>query len=468
MLIAAAVAAAGTLAALYAALWTLGFGYGFWTAPDAEHRRSYRTGIRVRRGWKTLADRLNLSQRDRPRPARQGHPNRPPKLRIPKLRKITADTYGITAHITLTPPIRVEDFAAHAPDLANAWGMVRVDAEQTEPNKIQVRAVRRDPLRVRTEFAPAPVDLRHYAAGFDSFGRRARIRLHHGSGLCVYGLPTYGKTSFIMGLIAALAPSESVQFLIADGKTLLGHEGDYADIAPRALSVIGDDPSTFNTWIRQINTIRAMRASTIRQALGVRNFWDAGPSPEWPLIVPVVDECHTFFEQVTAHGNAVLTDRNGLAADNAHQVSELVRKCQAAGILPILATQKGTADAIPSQISANCHASVCFAVKTDEAAAAALGPGINRFPEYSPVRYQAEDYIGVATMAADHRAGFVQFRSPYCPESLAAAIAESTAALALPQTCPGLTIGTEHRATLAAADQVMLLGGVDLGKSADE
>ncbi|MEV4239668.1 hypothetical protein AB0J47_31315 [Nocardia sp. NPDC049737] len=445
----AATAAVPALSTAYAGAWSGGFGPGYWLAKDAETRSSYRAGIRIRRGWKPLARRLRMVLRDVP--AQPGGPAQPGKIRYPKLKRVKADANGVTADFELVPTVRATDFEANSVDLRDAWRMVRVAVEQTEPNRVTVRAVRRDPLRVPTVYVPtgtAP-DLRHYVAGVDSFGRDARIRLHHGSGLCVYGLPNYGKTSLLLGLITHLAPSDSVQFLIADGKSTLGTDGDYMDVAPRALSVIGDDVYTFNQWIRELEIMRQMRSATIRQALGVRNFWDAGPSPEWPLIMPIIDEAHTYFESTSAFGDPEMQRRNAVAADNAARVAGLVRKCQAVGILPVLTTQKGTADAIPSQISANASASLSFAVRTDEAAQAALGPDIHRHPDCSPIHLQHEDFVGVMTMLADHRAGYTQVRTPYCAESVAAQIAEETAHLVRPEVVPSVTVGMDHRAFAA-------------------
>ncbi|WP_329412735.1 hypothetical protein OG563_09455 [Nocardia vinacea] len=446
----AATAAVPALSTAYAGAWSGGFGPGYWTAKDVETRRAYRAGVRIRRGWKPLARRLRLVLRDVPRPS-HGGPAQPGKIHTPKMRRLKADEFGVTADFQLCPTIRLEDFQANAADLRNAWNMVRVAVEQTEPNKVTVRAVRRDPLRVKTAYAPSGTapDLRHYVAGLDAFGREARIRLHHGSGLCVYGLPNYGKTSFILGLITHLAPSDSVQFLVADGKSTLGTDGDYMDVAPRALSVIGDDIYTFNQLVRELETMRQMRAATIRQALGVRNFWDVGPSPEWPLIMFIVDEAHTYFEQTSAYGNPETQQRNAVAADNAARVAGLVRKCQAVGILPVLTTQKGTSDAIPSMISANAHASACFAVKTDEAAQAALGPDIHRHSDQSPISLQHEDFVGVMTMLADHRAGYTQVRTPYCAESVAAQVCEQYAHLVRSEVVPSISVGMDHRAFAA-------------------
>jgi S-DNA-T family DNA segregation ATPase FtsK/SpoIIIE len=464
-------AGSGTVVLSGGTYWVLrlyGFGVRYWRMGTRDGRQAHRDAAYIARTRKRLFYDLRLYLKVKPRRASTSGA-RAPKIKYPKLKKIRADNYGVVADFTLVPTVRLKDFTDRAEDFANHWQMVRVSAIQTEPNRVRVRAVRRDPLITKTiaVFDDHPASLRSYPAGLDDFATPADIRIHHGSGLGVFGLPTFGKTSFIMGFITYFAPSNSAVFLIADGKSTTGYEGDYLDIAPRAHSVIGDDLEIFNMWIKQIERLRAMRAATIRQALGVRNFWDAGPTPEWPVIFPIIDECHTFFEQVSAGGGSAMQNRNALAAENAYITSNIVRKGQSVGIMPVLATQKGTSDAIPTMIRDNMHASVCFAVKTDEAAQAALGRDIRAYPDASPVSYQHEDYIGVATMSAANRPGYVRFRSPYCRDVVAADICERTAHLVRSEVCPGIDIGQDHRALLSAADQSDLLNLTDFDKDCD-
>lgn len=449
----------------YLTAQSYGLGVKYWTLKTPDERRAHRDAARVRRTWRRLSRYLGLYLKDDVPTVRQAlltndtRRTSEPTIKSPRIRHIETDSYGLTIDFDLVPGVKLKHFQDRAEDLANYWRMTRVAAFQAESNRVRVRAVRRDPLATPLLMtAPRRIrELRYYTAGVDEFGELARIRLHNASGLGVYGLPTYGKTSFILGLITYLAQSPAVQFLIADGKVETGHEGDYLDVAPRALSVIGDDIETFNTWIKQVNAFGRMRSSTIRQTLGVKNMWDIGPTPEWPLVPVIIDEAHTFFEQVRDGGNRELKARNALAAENAREVADLVKKRRSVGIWPIIATQKGTGDAIPTMIRDNLSSSVCFAVKTTEAAEAALGAAIKNYPEANPVEYQAEEYIGVASMVAERRKGFTRFRSPLCREAIAAAICDQTAELVAPQAIPGLDIGTDHLVQLPAGASTALL-----------
>lgn len=424
-----------------------GFGVAYWRLDSKNARRAHRDGAYVRRHWKPILRDLKLVLKTT-RAARNGAAQPGQRIKHPKLKRIRSDEFGIIAQVELVPRVKLGDFQDASEHLANYWRMIRVSAKQIEPNRIEVRAVRRDPLLTKTiaVFPDKPKTLRYYPAGLDDCGTPVDIRIHSSSGVGVFGLPRFGKTSFILGLITYFATSDSVAFLIADGKSMTGYEGDYADVRPRALSVIGSDPLVFNQWIKQIEQLRRMRASTMRQALGVRNFWDAGPTPEWPLIIPIIDECHVFFDIIPAGGNPDMTIRNGIAAENAHIVSNLVRMGPSTGFMPILSTQKGTADGIPTMIRDNLHSKVCYAVATDEAVHAALGKTINRYPEANPITFQHEDYIGVATMQASGHAGYVRVRTPFCRDEVAAATCERTAHLVRTSSCPGITVGQYHLA----------------------
>ncbi|MEU4843286.1 hypothetical protein [Nocardia testacea] len=441
----------------YYGIASYGFGARYWMLKDPDQRRAHRDAAHIRRTWPRLARYLGLALRDDIPTVRQAltsdtNRNPQPRIRIPRILAVETDSFGVTVDFKPLPNVGIKEFVAKCEHMANHWNMVRVAAYQVEPQRIRVRAVRRDPLTIPLAMSEPSVEPRldYYTAGVDDFGQPARIRIKNGSGIGVYGLPTYGKTSFILGLIARLSLSPAVQFVICDGKVETGFEGDYMDVAERAVAVIGDDIEKFNLLMKELHKVRRARASTIRQTFGTANIWNVGgPRPGWPLIVIIIDEAHTYFEQVKATSkNADLARQNALAAENAYLVADLVRKCRSVGMLPIIATQKGTADAIPTNIRDNCHASVCFAVKTNAAAEAALGEAIKEHPEANPVEYQPEEYIGVASMVAERRKGFTRFRSPLCREAVAAATTDRTKHLASMRDVPGLTVGQDHRHTL--------------------
>lgn len=389
---------------------------------DWELARSCIQAARIRRRWPRLARYLGLVLVDRTQAPGE------PTYVVPRLR-VRPDQYGVIVEARTVPGVGLQEWQKAARHLADDWRAVRVAVTQPEPGRIRVRAVRRDPLAMPVTYAPdpdtlaVPDDLSTVLIGIDEYANPVSIRLSGVSGIGVYGLPGYGKTSLINGLVTRLAPSPAVQFVVLDGKSSSPEEGDYAGLAERITLMVGDDLEHANEVLGQLVEFRRARARSIRTVLGVTNVWHVGPSPDWPLVVVIVDEAHTYFGQVKDGGDKRLRQRNALAAQNVMYVEDLIKKGRSVGILTVLATQKGTGDAIPTQIRDVCAVSLAFACRTMEAAVAALGDDIRQYPDVSPVALQDPAYIGVASMVVEGQSGFIRVRTPYVPEQVVAAVA---------------------------------------------
>ena len=429
------------MAAIEATPWVSGGLFGFFAAwktvkfvrGDADLRRSMLLVARIHLRWRREARMIGLTVTD-PTPTLidriredRRYLQRGSRVRYPRLR-IRSDRYGVTVRTRTLPGLGLEEWQRAARHLADAWGCVRVAVTRPRPGRIQVRAVRVDPLTEILTWVPdgsVPADLRRVELGVDEYAAPVHLRLDGVSGVGIYGLPGYGKTSLVLGLVSRLAPSPCVQLAVIDGKG----GGDYEDLAPRIFALTGDDLEAANAALRRLVELRERRAAVIRQVLGVRNLWQAGPSATWPLVVAIIDEAHTFFAQVKDGGDKELKRRNAMAAQNIVLVEDLVKKGRSVGILTILTTQKGTSDAIPTSIRDVCAVSMSFAARTDEAAVAALGADIRQYPEASPVALQDPAYIGVAVMAVAGRPGFVRVRCPLVEDADVARICRETAGL---------------------------------------
>ncbi|MEU0370023.1 cell division protein FtsK [Streptomyces sp. NPDC006283] len=421
-------------------LLTAGGGWAVWwivryLLADPMTRLSIRQAVRVRRGWKRLAPMLKLAATDKTPTAlaslsnTDGKPIKP-RVLIPAL-KVTHDAYGVIARATCLPGVGLEEFQKAAPHLANAWRCTRVAVTQDDPGQVVIRGVRLDPLKFKTEHRPTglvPDEVARWNLGLDEYARPVSVDLTQVPGVTVAGLPGFGKTSLINCLMCDWAPSAAVQFAGADGKVKAAYEGDYADLVKRMFAFVGDDLEEANTLFHRLVALRRDRSSAIKAVLGVKSMWDVGPTEEWPLVVLIIDEAHTYFRD--HKGSDPKTKKlAALAAENARLVEELVKMGRSVGILVVLATQKSTGDAIPTFIRDVCPVGLSFAQKTAEAAVAALGEEIRNWPDANPINLQDPAYVGVAAMNHQSQPGFTRIRTPYVPDACAADLAHATAHL---------------------------------------
>ncbi|MFE9302532.1 cell division protein FtsK [Streptomyces sp. NPDC006856] len=403
---------------------------------DAMTRRSIRQAVRVRRTWKRLAQMLKLCATDKmPAPLASlsnsdGRPIRP-RVLVPAL-KVTHDEYGVIAQASCLPGVGLAEFQKATPYLADAWRMARVSAlPGDKPGQVTLRGVRVDPLIVPTVHVPTGRPQEEYAVwelGVDEYGMPVVVPLKEVPGVAMGGLPGFGKTSCVNRLVCDWAPSPAIQFVFFDGKVSHAYEGDYADLVQRAFEFCGDDLEEANKKLKELVELRRARSASIRRVLGVKNMWHVGPSEDWPLIVVIIDEAHTYFRD--HKGSDPATKKlAALAAENARLVEDLVKKGRSVGFMTFLTTQKTTGDAIPTFIRDVCPVGLSFAQKTADAAVAALGDDIREWPDASPVTLQDPAYVGVAVMSQHGRPGFIRIRTPYVADRDATSVAEATAYL---------------------------------------
>lgn len=370
--------------------------------------------------WRWLVRNLGAAYPDRHRKGR---------VRSPRA-LIWPSEHGIAARIRTVPGTGRGDFEKHAEHIANSWKCARVQVSQRKPGQLVIRGLRTDPLTLPYPMSAAPAGvygsdsvqnpLRLYI-GRDEFGADRWLPLAGITGITVGGLPGFGKTSLINSWLMQLAGLEAVQFVIIDGKG----GGDYADWEDRAFIATGDELPAAAAALEDTHSLMRTRLGSVLELSGHKNAWHAGPTAAFPLVVTIVDECHTFFDL-----DAVKGDREAEPHIRACRglTGQLVKKGRSVLFLTILITQKQTSDAVPTAIRDNCRFGTSFAVKTRDAAVAALGEQIREYPSYCPTTLQDPAYIGVST--ASLRTGqdpFVRIRCPEVSEAAAAARAAETA-----------------------------------------
>jgi DNA segregation ATPase FtsK/SpoIIIE, S-DNA-T family len=434
-------------AATAAVLARLGLAvYRFAVLPPAG-KRNWLAARWARLRWRWLVHNLGLAYLDHHRKAAR-RPHFPgtsikvhqaeieglSKLRFPRAR-FTCDEFGIIARVKTVPNVDRAAFDKQAVHIANAWKCHRAQVHQDRPGRLVIRGLRRDPLTVPYPAADAPpgvygsaeigtasADLRLYL-GRDEWAGHRWFPLKGTAGITVGGLPDYGKTSLVLSWLAQLAPAAGVQFVFIDGKG----GGDYVDWAGRAWLFTGDDLHKAASALEDVHALMRARLAAVARPGQVRNRWHIGPVPSWPLIVTVIDECHTFLADP---GKGAPAETARAVAICRTMTGELVRKGRSVLFLTILVTQKQTSDAIPTAIRDNCRLGVSFAARTRDAAVAALGEHIREYPSYCPTGLLDPAYVGVATCALPTgHDPFVRLRVPELTEEAAAARAAGTAHL---------------------------------------
>lgn len=408
----------------------------FVLAPAAV-KRNYPAAIWARFRWRWLTRNLGLAYLDQHRKAVKPVPfgtsvkvspaqPQAARLRFPRAR-IHPDTHGLVAKVRTVPGVGRPEVEAVADHIANAWRCHRVSVSQPRPGRLIVRGMRHDPLlqTFGLELAPAGLPVGKLWLGRDEHGNDRFASLANCSGIVVGGMPGSGKSTEITSWLTQLAPSPAVQLTLLDGKGA----GEFADFEPRACAMAGDDLDQALDVLEAQHALMTDRLASVRDVLGVKNAWHLGPTADWPLAVTVIDECQTYLDLTAVKGDKQLEPKVRRAI---FLVSSLIRRGRSVMMLTIPATQKPTTDSLPSSIRDNCPVSLCFGVKTIDAAAATLGTEIRRYDSYSPVTLADPAYAGCCT--ATLKTGqdpFTRLRGPYVTEDQAATAARASAHLRL-------------------------------------
>ena len=154
----------------------------------------------------------NLGNRTRVRTGKQSDTA---WLRYPKGRW-RADVHGFTVTVKEVPKVGRKEVEEAIPSLAGSWRVQRVGISAPRPGRLQVRALRRDPLLAvfGTDQVPPGVydgrDLTRLYVGRDEHGTHRWMQVKDNTAATVAGQPGSGKSVGINGLLLQWAPSPCV------------------------------------------------------------------------------------------------------------------------------------------------------------------------------------------------------------------------------------------------------------------
>ncbi|MCH9668460.1 MAG: cell division protein FtsK [Actinomycetia bacterium] len=328
---------------------------------------------------------------------------------VPSLIRLEPTPFGARAYLHGLMGQELADWQRASGRLASALGVKVVRVGEPNPGVFQLDLRVADPLSrpmtAREVTASADWSL---PLGLDETGQVRRLAISNVSGVVLGGLPGSGKTAWLTSSLASFAACDAVQYLVIDGKGGM----DLSAIESRSYRFLNDDMDLDSVLValREVRELVRDRMRNLHHLLGTSNFWNHGPTRELPLVFVVIDECQTFLDP----RQLISKELKMKGAEIHGLVSHLVRKGRSAGVVTILATQKPTADSLPTDIRDNSTLRICFGVQSSYAAAAVLGDEWSADSGASPLGAP----VGVGVAAACN--SFFRFRSPYVPEEVVA------------------------------------------------
>jgi len=215
--------------------------------------------------------------------------------------------------------------------------------------------------------------------GVDGAGRPVALPLRNLGNVLVAGLPGSGKSELLASMLAGLLRQDAsggrVQVAMVDTKLVsFGNLPPLAALyAPPALEI--EDAHAL-VW-RLVEEVR--RRFQLLQAAGVRSIeeYQARSGEALPYVVTVIDE----LADMTADH-----DRRRASAFSAAAM-EIGRKGRAAGVALVMATQRPSADVIPSSLRNLAGAAVAFRLaRADDSRLVLDAQGAEQLPSSTPGR----------------------------------------------------------------------------------
>ncbi|WP_407841866.1 hypothetical protein ACE1OC_41575 (plasmid) [Streptomyces sp. DSM 116496] len=342
---------------------------------------------RIGRRWKKLAPNVGLARIDENSKGRkdwQGKTLQSVTV-VPKL-KVFPEPWGIRAVMQTIPKVGVEEVEKAGGWLADAWNCQTVEVVRLKAGLVEIRGIVGNPLDEHEPYAWPAADEWILPLGRNPWMRLIGISLRQLSGIKIGGLPGYGKTMLMLAWMAVLAPRETVQFVVFDGKTSDPRYGDWGVAGERAIFIVGDNPEAANQRLTDIVRLIKDRPASLVEERGTHKFWKHGPTVANPLVLVFMDEVHNYSD---AKG---LTGKDKQIIESNQRLMQIISKeGRGVGVPGIFATQKQTGDAIPTGVRDNLEVGVCFATFTIEGAEAALGSGIRQDEPNQPTALVDKD-----------------------------------------------------------------------------
>jgi DNA segregation ATPase FtsK/SpoIIIE-like protein len=344
--------------------------------------------------------------------------SKPKRVNCPRAR-FRPDPFGFVVNLRLIPGVGRGEVEKAAEHLGNAWGSWRVGITQTAPNRLRLRAMRRDPLAEPLGSYVLPeFDGRHLVLGRDEWGELRSASLAGIAGSVIGGNPGRGKSQCAASFAVQLAPVRNSDWYILDG----GGGADWSCWRRRAVRFCTDDLAEARDVLEEAHGRMVGRLATLTDDLGTRNAWTRGPTEEYPLLWVPIDESSVYLDLESAKALGKQAEDQVRAIRGL--VMGMLRRGRKALVHVTLLAQKATSSSIPPDIRDLAGLRLCFGVATTEAGIAVLGDDLREFKSLSPTGLQGDEHVGVCTARLKTGADpYTRLRVPYVSEDQADEVA---------------------------------------------
>lgn len=259
--------------------------------------------------------------------------------------------------------VKVEELraAAHCREL-------RVTRDENRSHRITVDIVRRDPLANSRDVPwpdqhkPALSMWDPVTVGVDEDGLPVRLSLRE-RGLLGGGEPGSGKSSMGSVIVAHAAKSPDAQLVLIDP-----NEVQFGPWRDRALAFAADDPADALDALALVRDEVSRRLSLLRSLPGVVRKVTPGLAAEHglPVILLAIDE-------LAFHTSVVGSDAQRKMFNTFTR--DIVARSRAAGVVPVMFTQRPTSDVVPTSLRDLFSVRCAFRTTTKTSSDVILGEG---------------------------------------------------------------------------------------------
>jgi S-DNA-T family DNA segregation ATPase FtsK/SpoIIIE len=373
-------------------------------------------------------------------------------MEVPSVRSwVVMPGGGFRLHLRCPIGVTPSDFEHNAEALAGALGgsSIQVKRNQRHAGDVCLTLVgANDPLygaaKPPAELLALPgghSPMDGVPIGYNSVEETVRVKLYQAS-ILLGGSPGAGKSILMQQIAAFCALSANCEMWCIDPK-LVELQTFWADSAHRMATDIESATELLDELIEVMNARYAKL-----QSQRLQKVFDEGegrlPTADMPLIVLIIDE--------VAELTASLDKKKG--AEFSARLRLLVAKGRAAGVTPILCTQKPDSSVIDSGTRDLCSITICLRTGTEAQAITVMGAAAVK-EGGAKAQLIGTDTPGLAYLAGDEGGEVTRFRSFYInSEGMETLSARATVYRLGPATSSKAKSVHPHELTAAAVDLV--------------